>query len=146
MASLNLFSSKIGNVLLVEEEEIQCHADRYSSSMQWSFEMDGYFMDLMLEAVGKVKKFDYNDDLMWTSMISSFKERFGLVFNQDSFRRHFKSLEKKYYDLKNILKQRGFWWDERRHLVIAYGDTWAAYIKVSFFLSASSPSIPINTV
>uniref|UniRef100_A0A9I9D9H2 L10-interacting MYB domain-containing protein n=1 Tax=Cucumis melo TaxID=3656 RepID=A0A9I9D9H2_CUCME len=112
-----------------EEEEIQCHADRYSSSMQWSFEMDGYFMDLMLEAVGKVKKFDYNDDLMWTSMISSFKERFGLVFNQDSFRRHFKSLEKKYYDLKNILKQRGFWWDERRHLVIAYDDTWAAYIK-----------------
>ncbi|XP_038878830.1 uncharacterized protein LOC120070960 isoform X3 [Benincasa hispida] len=112
-----------------EEENIQCHADSDTSSMHWSFEMDGYFIDLMLEAVGKVKNFDYNDDLVWTNMISSFKERFGLVLNQDSFRRHFKSLEKKYYDLKNILEQRGFWWDERRHSVIAYDDTWAAYIK-----------------
>ncbi|XP_023520773.1 uncharacterized protein LOC111784223 isoform X1 [Cucurbita pepo subsp. pepo] len=110
-------------------ENVHSHADNDSSSMHWSLEMDGYFIDLMLEVVGKVKNIDYNDDLMWTNIIASFKERFGLVFNQDSFRRHFKSLEKQYFDLKNILKQRGFWWDERRHSVIAYDDTWSAYIK-----------------
>lgn len=108
--------------------------------------MDGYFIDLMLEVVRTVKNIDYNDDLVWTNMIASFKERFGLVFNQDFFRRHFKFLEKQYYDLKNILKQRGFWWDERRHSVIAYNDTWAAYIKVSFSLYAFSSSILIGTV
>ena len=134
------------NVFLVEGENVHSHADNDSSSMHWSLEMDGYFIDLMLEVVGKVKNIDYNDDLMWTNIIASFKERFGLVFNQDSFRRHFKSLEKQYFDLKNILKQRGFWWDERRHSVIAYDDTWSAYIKVSFSLSASSSSIPIATV
>ncbi|XP_022159440.1 uncharacterized protein LOC111025861 isoform X3 [Momordica charantia] len=112
-----------------EGEDIQCHADSDSSSMHWSLEMDGYFIDLMLDVVRKVKNIDYSDDLVWTNMIASFKEKFGLLFNQDSFRRHSKSLEKKYYDLKNILKQRGFWWDERRHSVFAYNDTWAAYIK-----------------
>lgn len=120
--------------MLVEGEDIQCHADSDSSSMHWSLEMDGYFIDLMLDVVRKVKNIDYSDDLVWTNMIASFKEKFGLLFNQDSFRRHSKSLEKKYYDLKNILKQRGFWWDERRHSVFAYNDTWAAYIKVSLLL------------
>ena len=40
-------------------------------------------------------------------------------------------LEKKqYYDMKNLLEERQFSWDETQQMVTAYDDVWDTYVKV----------------
>ena len=48
----------------------------------------------------------------------------------DFLKSHYKSLEKQYYDMKNLLERRQFSWDETQQMVTAYDVVWDTYVKV----------------
>ena len=95
--------------------------------------MDRCLIDIMLEQVKRMSKIDKNDDQAWIEMVALFKDRFGLHHDKDVLQSQSKRLEKQYRDMKDLLSQRGFWWDEMQQMVKASDDVWDAYIEVIFF-------------
>ncbi|PQQ09204.1 hypothetical protein Pyn_31349 [Prunus yedoensis var. nudiflora] len=113
-----------------ESEDTQIHGNDDFSRTDWTPPMDRFLIDLMLKQLQKVNKIDYSfDDQAWIDVLVLFKERFGLQQDKDLLRRRYKSLEKQYHDTKDLLDQRGFWWDDTQQMVTAYDDIWDAYIK-----------------
>lgn len=93
--------------------------------------MDRCLIDIMLEQVHKMNKIDCSiDDQAWIDMVALFKDRFGLQHDKDVLRSRAKRLEKQYLDMKDLLDQRGFWWDEMHQMITACDDVWDAYIEV----------------
>ena len=93
--------------------------------------MDRYLIDLMLEEVRRGNKINYalNNEAC-IDMIALFKERFDVQLDKDFLKSCCKSLEMLYYDMRKLLEQRGFSWDDRQQMVTAYDNVWDAYIKV----------------
>lgn len=111
-------------------EELQVDGNRDCLRTNWTPLMDRYFIDLMLDQVHKGNKTGYTfSNEAWIDMALSFVDRFGLQYDKDLLKIQHNSLGKVYNDLKNLLAQRGFSWDERKQMVTAYGGVWAAYIK-----------------
>lgn len=95
--------------------------------------MDRYLIDLMLQEVHRGNKIDYALNVeLWIDIFALFHDRFGVQFDQNFLNRCCKYLEKFYLDMRNLLEQRGFSWDETQQMVTACGDVWDAYIKVHF--------------
>lgn len=116
-----------------ESEDTQIHGNDDFSRTDWTPPMDRFLIDLMLKQLKKVNKIDYSfDDQAWIDVLVLFKERFGLQQDKDLLRRRYKRLEKQYHDTKDLLDQRGFWWDDTQQMVTAYDDIWDAYIKVHY--------------
>lgn len=98
----------------------------------WTPEMDRYFIDLMLEQVGKGNRFD--DHLFskqaWKHMTSLFNVKFKFQYEKDVLKNRHKTLRNLYKAVKNLLDQKGFSWDEKRQMVTADNYVWDEYIKV----------------
>lgn len=93
--------------------------------------MDRCLIDLMLEQAHKMNNMDYTiNNQVWIDMVALFKDRFGLQQDKDILRSQCKRLEKQYHEMKALLDQRGFWWDETQQMVRAHDDVWDAYIEV----------------
>jgi len=100
----------------------------------WTPEMDRYFIDLMLEQVGKGNRFD--DHLFskraWKHMTSLFNAKFKFHYEKDVLKNRHKTLRNLYKIVKNLLDQKGFSWDEKRQMVTADNNVWDDYIKVQY--------------
>lgn len=97
--------------------------------------MDRYFIDLMLEQVGNGSRFD--DPLFskraWKHMSSMFNAKFKFQYEKDVLKNRHKTLRNLYRDVKNLLAQPGFSWDEKRNMVTADNHVWDEYLKVPNF-------------
>lgn len=101
----------------------------------WTPEMDRYFVDLMLEQVhdgGRVDDHLFRQQA-WEQMSSMFNAKFNFQFEKDILKNRHKTLRNLYRDVKNLLAQPGFSWDEKRNMVTADNHVWDEYLKVSEF-------------
>ncbi|PSR94733.1 L10-interacting MYB domain-containing protein [Actinidia chinensis var. chinensis] len=98
----------------------------------WTPEMVRYFIDLMLEEVGRGNRID--DHLFskraWKHMMSLFNAKFKFQYEKDVLKNRHKTLRNLYKAIKFLLDQKGFSWDETRQMVTAENEVWDDYIKV----------------
>ena len=102
------------------------------SRTEWNADMEQYFIELMLDQVGRGNKVvnTFNKQA-WTDMLALFNAKFGPQHGKRVLRHNrYKKLWKYYSDVTVILKQNGFSWDETQLMVTADNDVWDAYIKV----------------
>ncbi|XP_017983022.1 PREDICTED: L10-interacting MYB domain-containing protein isoform X1 [Theobroma cacao] len=97
---------------------------------EWNADMDQYFIELMLDQVGRGNKVDNTfNKQAWTDMLALFNAKFGPQHGKRVLRHRYKKLWKYYGDVTVILKQNGFSWDETQLMITADNDVWDAYIK-----------------
>ena len=97
----------------------------------WTLEMDQYFIELMLDQVGRGNKVanTFNKEA-WTDMLALFNAKFGPQHGKRVLRHRHKKLSKYYTDVTNLLKHGGFSWNETQQMIIADDHVWDAYTKV----------------
>ncbi|KDP23537.1 hypothetical protein JCGZ_23370 [Jatropha curcas] len=111
-------------------DDAQCYANSDCSRADWTPKMDRYFIDLMLDQVIRGHKLDHiSDDQAWIDMALLFREKFELKLDKDVLRGCYRSLGRMFNDMKYLLSQRGFAWDETQQLITACDDVWHVYIK-----------------
>lgn len=104
------------------------------SRTYWTPPMDRYFIDLMLEQMQRGNKIDNTFIAQsWIDMTTLFNGKFGSQHDKDVLKNRYKSLRKQYTDIKLLLEQSGFTWDETRQMVRADDNIWDAYMKVCPF-------------
>lgn len=113
--------------------DTQLLANEDSPSRDWTSLMDRHLIDLLLEQVhkGNRTKHTFNGEA-WMEMVLSFMDRFGLQLDEDLLRNHHKSLGQLYNNMKILLDQGGFSWDETRQMITAHDVVWDTYIKVIY--------------
>ncbi|KAI3951538.1 hypothetical protein MKX01_018654 [Papaver californicum] len=86
----------------------------------WTPPMERYFIDLMLDQVEKGNRVGHTfNKQAWTDMLTMFNENFGSKYDKDVLKGRYKNLWEQYNDVKILLQQPGFVWDETAQLVIA---------------------------
>ncbi|XP_027363308.1 uncharacterized protein LOC113870933 isoform X5 [Abrus precatorius] len=116
----------------VDKDTQDCALGDYSMT-DWTPSMTRYLVDLMLEEVRKRNRINYVlNNQAWSEMTVLLKERFGTQFDKDYLKNCCKGLENIYQDLRSLLDQKGFSWDETQQMITAYDGVWDVYIKVSY--------------
>lgn len=64
-----------------------------------------------------------------------FNGKFGSQYEKDVLKSRYTVLWKQFNDMKNLLDQSGFSWDDTRKMVVADDCFWDAYIKVKYFFA-----------
>ncbi|XP_027363305.1 uncharacterized protein LOC113870933 isoform X2 [Abrus precatorius] len=113
----------------VDKDTQDCALGDYSMT-DWTPSMTRYLVDLMLEEVRKRNRINYVlNNQAWSEMTVLLKERFGTQFDKDYLKNCCKGLENIYQDLRSLLDQKGFSWDETQQMITAYDGVWDVYIK-----------------
>lgn len=104
------------------------------SRTYWTPTMERYFIDLMLDHMnkGNISGHTFNKPA-WTEMLDVFNAHFESQYDKDILKSRYTNLWKQFNDVKNLLGQNGFSWDEARQMVVADDFKWDAYVKVICF-------------
>ncbi|XP_022858384.1 uncharacterized protein LOC111379261 isoform X1 [Olea europaea var. sylvestris] len=106
-------------------------ASSHGSRTYWTPTMERYFIDLMLEHIHRGNRTGHTfNKQAWTDMLAVFNAKFGSQYDKDVLKSRYTNLWKQFNDIKNILGQSGFSWDETRQMVVADDYLWDAYIKI----------------
>ncbi|XP_044472569.1 L10-interacting MYB domain-containing protein isoform X2 [Mangifera indica] len=109
----------------------QMSATNDRSRTYWTPTMERYFVDLMLEQMHRGNRIGHTfNKQAWTDMLTMFNAKFGSQYDKDVLKSRYTNLWKQFNDVKNLLDQAGFSWDENRQMVVADDCIWNAYIKV----------------
>ncbi|XP_038897696.1 uncharacterized protein LOC120085651 isoform X1 [Benincasa hispida] len=115
-------------------DTIGCPAPPDRPRTDWTLEMDQYFIELMLDQVGRGNKTSNTfNKQAWTDMLALFNAKFGPQHGKRVLRHRYKKLWKYYSDIMNLLQQNGFCWDEVQQMVVAADDIWDTYVKTHPF-------------
>lgn len=99
----------------------------------WTLPMERYFIDLMLDQVHRGNRMGHTfNKQAWNDMLIMFNANFGSPYDVNILKSHYTSLWKQFNDIKNLLDQNGFSWDNTRQMVIADRYAWDAYVKVHY--------------
>ncbi|KAF8398002.1 hypothetical protein HHK36_016928 [Tetracentron sinense] len=110
------------------DSEAPTSSDR--SRTNWTTPMDHYFIELLLDQVYRGNKIGHVfGKQAWAEMIALFNTKCGFQYDMDVLKNRYKSLRKQYNDIKILLNQNGFIWDETRQIVTADNRIWDDYIK-----------------
>ncbi|KAF3454440.1 hypothetical protein FNV43_RR04887 [Rhamnella rubrinervis] len=97
----------------------------------WTTAMERYFVDLMLDQVHRGNRMGHTfNKQAWNDMLIMFNANFGSPYDVNVLKARYTNLWKQFNDIKNLLDQNGFSWDNTRQMVIAEKYAWDAYIKV----------------
>ncbi|KAJ8772035.1 hypothetical protein K2173_027212 [Erythroxylum novogranatense] len=92
--------------------------------------MERYFIDLMLDQMHRGNRLGHTfNKQSWTDILAMFNSKFRTKYDQDILRSHYTALWKQYNDVKNLLKQSEFSWDDTQKMVVAADEVWDAYMK-----------------
>ncbi|KAI3472970.1 hypothetical protein Pfo_029395 [Paulownia fortunei] len=105
-------------------------SSNHCSRTYWTPTMEQYFVNLMLEHIHRGNRIGHTfNKQAWTDMLAVFNAKFGSQYDKDVLKGRYTNLWKLFNDIKNILGQNGFSWDETRQMVVADDYVWDAYIK-----------------
>lgn len=97
----------------------------------WTPSQDSFFIDLMLEQVSKGNKTGHGfRKQAWADMIVLFNNEFGFKYDTDILKNRYKRLRKQYSEMKSLVDQGDFRWDETQQMITADDNVWNNYIKV----------------
>ncbi|XP_076906229.1 uncharacterized protein LOC143562255 [Bidens hawaiensis] len=100
------------------------------SRTYWTPTMERYFVDLMLEHMQKGNRVGHTfNKHAWNDMLLVFNAKFGSQYDKDVLKSRYTNLWKQFNDIKSMLGQGGFSWDEARSMVVAEDYIWDSYIK-----------------
>lgn len=98
--------------------------------------MERYFINLMLDQVNQGNRAGHTfNKQAWAYMLDDFNVKFGSKYDRDILKGRYTNLWKQFNDVKILLGQSGFSWDETRQMVVADDSVWDAYIKVKYYCS-----------
>lgn len=96
--------------------------------------MERYFIDLMLDQMSRGNRAGHTfNKQAWADMLAVFNAKFGSQYDKDVLKGRYATLWKQFNDVKILLGQSGFSWDETRQMVVADDSVWDAYIKVKYY-------------
>ncbi|XP_059640663.1 L10-interacting MYB domain-containing protein [Cornus florida] len=108
----------------------QAPASNDRSRTYWTPTMERFFIDLMLEHMHRGNRIGHTfNKQAWTDMLAVFNSKFGSQYDKDVLKSRYTNLWKQFNDIKNLLGQSGFSWDETRQMVVADDLVWDVYIK-----------------
>jgi hypothetical protein len=97
--------------------------------------MDRYLIELLQDQVLRGNKIGHGFVAeAWIAMVRLFNAKFGSHYDKDALRNRYKHLRRQYNDIKVLLDQNGFSWDETGEMVTAEDYVWDFYTKVNCHL------------
>ena len=97
--------------------------------------MDHYLIELLQDQVLRGNKIGHGFVAeAWIEMVRLFNAKFGSHHDNDGLRNRYEHLRGQYNDIKVLLDQRGFSWDETGEMVTAEVYVWDSYTNVNFYL------------
>ncbi|MCL7049859.1 hypothetical protein MKW94_017199 [Papaver nudicaule] len=111
-----------------QHDERQFEQDQ--ARARWSETMDKIFTDLMVEQVRQGNRMNniFNKKA-WKYIHDEFNRQTGLNFNRKQLKNHHNVLRRIYGNVRSLLDQEGFSWDETNCMVIAENELWEKSVK-----------------
>ncbi|PON98377.1 Myb/SANT-like domain containing protein [Trema orientale] len=98
----------------------------------WTQSQDIYFIELLLEQVRRGNKTGHGfRKQSWGEMLVLFNSKFGFQYDTDVLKNRLKRFRKQYNEMKVLVNQTGFKWDQSMKMVIADDKAWSEYIKAN---------------
>lgn len=102
--------------------------------VNWTSPMDRYLIELLQDQVLRGNKIGHGFVTdAWFEMVRLFNANFGTCYHKDALKNRYKHLRRQYNDIKVLLEQSGFSWDETGEMVTAEDYVWDSYTKVSCY-------------
>lgn len=122
-------------LLLVDEAEEQFFSDSYQGIIDWTNQMDNYYVDLMLEQVCSGNKTGSTfTDHAWASMVASFNKTFGLACDKDLLESRYLSLMNEYNDVRHMVDHKNVTRGGIHQSMATDGEVCEMRIKVPVYL------------
>lgn len=116
-----------------EEKEGHSSAGNGGFGTLWTPTMDCYLLDLLLDQTLRGNKIGLSfTSEAWMEIVIMFNHKFESRYDVDVLKKRYKHLRKQYNNIKILLEQSGFSWDDMKEMVIAEDHVWDSYVEVNY--------------